>query len=54
MRSLYSTSLSKIYGPGPGVEFKVVPRGGVNTFLACGLAIDGMRGQVVCEECCMV
>jgi hypothetical protein len=30
---------------GPHNEFKVVPRGGPNTFLSSGLSIDGIRGQ---------
>ena len=31
-------------------EFKVVPRGGVNTFKACGMAIDSIRGQGSSEQ----
>lgn len=37
--------LAETFGHGTGIEFRVVPRGGVNTFIACGLSIDSIRGQ---------
>ena len=37
--------LEEVFRDVPAPEFRVVPRGGVNTFKACGMAIDSIRGQ---------